>query len=174
MQEYIKKSGIRDLTHITLLNAIDKYDSEFTQEFKSKVIYLDFTFMYDFINDGILTFETYHSIIKKIKDKVYNIDSVFLLKLIKVIFEVRKEYYTELHNDIFLKSYLKVASYHTIKETKISSKDVTDTIKEVSPNIAVLQDILQKNEIKLNNKEIKSMLNEMPNLIEWLSEIKTK
>jgi hypothetical protein len=174
MQDYIKKNGIRDLTHISLLSAIEQYDSDFTQEFTQKISYIDFTFAYDFIDNGILTFESYSNIIKKIKDKIYNIDNIFLLKLIKKIFECRKEYYTELHNDIFLKSYLRVATYHTIKETKISTKDVTDTIKEISPNIAVLQDILSKNDIKLNNKEIKSLLTDIPNLTDWLNEIKPK
>lgn len=124
------------------------------------------------ILDELISFSNYKEIIEKIEKRL-GFDAMFILDLIKTIETVRADFIKTITNDIFLKSYLRVASYHNITEVKTSFKDEVTTIKEVSPNLIALQDILEKNGIKINTKEIKAILNTNINFDAWLKEIQT-
>lgn len=173
MKDYIKKNNIRNENHIELLNDIDVLFPDFTFKISNKS-YLDVDIILDETFKMLIEMKSYDEILKKIKQKVYNWSDSLLLDFIIKIESVKSDFLEVLLKNRMIKSYLRNAIYHTITEVTLSDKNTKEVTKEVSPNIAVLTELLNAYGIKVNGKEVKSIISEMPKFDEWLNEIKNK
>lgn len=171
MQDFIKKSNIRDENHIEILNEIQNKHPDFILKFNKKS-YLDIQIILDDTLSMLIEMKSYDEILKKIKQKVYNWSDSLLIDFIIKIESVKSDFLEVLLKNRMIKSYIRSGIFYTTKEITLSDKTTKEVIKEVSPNIAVLTELLNAYNIKLNGKEIKSAISEMPKFDEWLNEIK--
>lgn len=173
MKDYVKKNNIRNENHIEILNDIDLKFPDFTLNIINKS-YLDVDIILDETLKMLCEMKSYDEILKKIKQKVYNWSDSLLLDFIIKIETVKSDFLEVLLKNRMIKSYLRNAIYHTITEVTLSDKSSKEVTKEVSPNISVLTELLNAYGIKINGKEVKSIITEMPKFDEWLNEIKNK
>lgn len=174
-----KESGTENQNLFTFVSDILKEDNDVC-EFLLNLSHDDVDKILNIILNQILEFKSFRDIIDILinEKKITYLSDVFILKLTKIILKIRAEYIKEVQDNVFLMSYLRLGTYHKVEEISTSPKGQKTTIKEVEPDVSVLSDILEKNGIKLNNEQIKSIAGKIPEInlkiSGWLNELKEK
>ena len=114
--------------------------------------------MYNIIINMTIDLRNYAEIISRLqKESDKTLPDVMWLKIIKQVQQIRQTYIDELISNKLFTSYLKMGTYHELIETKESTKDSSITYKQVQPNLLILQDLLSKYGIKINNRGRKNL-----------------